>query len=165
MLRPKHLLIVTGAGVLAIAAALIDGALQPTNCGGNSAALANVRQYMLFVQQAALANPEHHFCVTSATPEQREQLADLASDIWVGGARYLVSTSPYGVPLHGPRTVLMVCDTPFRNVPRSTLMPPPPTHAASFSDGTTGLISVTEFNSLDRSTLKPLDELVAPPKR
>ncbi len=163
MLQPRYIIFATLVGGLA-SAFFFCVITQSSNCGGNSAALSNVRQYVLFVQNAAIESPEHRFCVASATPEQREQLADLASNLWVGNAHYLVSTSPYKGPSAGPRRVLMVCDTPFRNVPRSYWMPPPPTHAASFSDGTTGLISVAEFQSLDRSTFKPLDELINLPK-
>jgi hypothetical protein len=151
--------------ILAMAVALIAPALSTTNCGGNSAALANVRSYMLFVQRAAAESPDHQFLITSATAEQRRELSDLASDVWVKGAHYLVSTAPYRDASPEPRRVLMVCDIPFTNVPRRYLLRSPPTHAASFSDGTTGLISVAEFEALDRSTLRPLDELLALEKR
>jgi hypothetical protein len=57
--------------------------------------------------------------------------------------------------------LLIVCDCAFRNVPRQLIGSAPPTHAAAFSDGSTRLISTEEFAAIDRSSLVPLDELLA----
>jgi hypothetical protein len=131
-----------------------------SNCGGNTAAIWNVRQYCLIVEMAAASRPDHRFAIAAATPQEREDLAAVARGPWTGGARYLVSTQPYQAGASGPRRLIIVCDTPFRNVPRR-LIPSPPTHAAAYSDGTVALISVSEYAALDHSVLVPLDQFLA----
>lgn len=131
-----------------------------SNCGGNSAALHNVRQYYVILEMAAASRPGHRFAIASATPEEREELAAVARYSWTGAARFLVSTQPYQAAAPGPRRMIIVCDTPYRNLPRR-LIPPPPTHAAAYSDGSVDLISVSESAALDHSVLVPLDQLLA----
>ena len=138
-------------------------AVSGRNCGGNSAALSDMRYYELIASNAAAGSPDHRFCVTSATSEQREQLAFVTQGR-NSNARYLASTSPYPDPPGTPRRIIMVCERSFTNVPPPLLWPSPPAHAVAFSDGTVGLISVADFEALDRSTLKPMDELLAASK-
>jgi hypothetical protein len=145
------------AVLLALLTRLADSG---SNCGGNSAAIWNVRQYYVIVELAAASRPDHCFTSASATPQEREDLAAVARGPWTGGARYLVSTQPYRAGARGPRRLIAVCDTPFRNVPRR-LIPPPPTHAAAFSDGSVALLSVAQYAALDHSVLVPLDQLLA----
>ena len=156
-LRTALLWVAAFAVLLALLTQLADSG---SNCGGNSAAISNVRQYYAIVEVAAASRPDHRFSIASATPQEREDLAAAARGPWTGGARYIVSTQPYQAGARGPRRLIIVCDTPFRNVPRR-LIPYPPTHAAAFSDGSVALISVAEYAALDHSVLVPLDQLLA----
>lgn len=161
----KTLLEATAVAIIAmIATAMISSASRRSNCGGNSAALAHMYFYESFASEAAARSPDHRFRVTAITPEQREQFALVRHSSWNSNARHLASTLPYPDPPAAPRRIIMVCERPFTNVPRRLLWPSPLTHAAAFSDGTVGLISVAEFAALDRSTLKPLGELLDPSK-
>ena len=134
---------------------------QGSNCGGNTAALYVVHKYQLVAEWAAAESPNHEFAASSATAQQREDLESIANNSWIGGSHILVSSQPYRPRRAGPRTIVAVCDTPYRNVPRRILGLAPPTHAAAYSDGSVGLISVAEFEALDRTSLIPLDELLA----
>jgi hypothetical protein len=156
-LRTALLWIAAFAVLLAILAGMPDSG---SNCGGNSAAIWNVHQYYMIVDSAATSRPNHRFTIASATPQEREDLAAVARGPWIGGARYLVSTQPYQAGAHGPRRLIIVCDTPFRNVPRR-LIPSDPTHAAAYSDGTVALITASEYAALDHSVLLPLDQMLA----
>lgn len=148
--------------LLAIGVAVVS-ALVPlsygTNCGGNTAALARAREYALLARMGAMDNPEHTFRIVAVTAEQRKQLAELAHCHWIPEARFLVSTEPLVDRDSQPRQVIVVCDTPYRNVPRRWIGSAPAAHAAAFSDGTASLISPAEFAALDRSSFKFLDEL------
>jgi hypothetical protein len=131
---------------------------QPSNCGGNSEALNDVKLYALTLQWAAEARSDHQFDIASATLGQLKELRDLASG--PAGARYLVSPQPYRHPPTGQKRIVIVCDRTFTNVPRRLVGRAPPTHAVAYSDGSCGLISVADFEALDRSGFMPLDELL-----
>jgi hypothetical protein len=147
---------------LALVAALaIFQALQGSNCGGNSAALHDVRWYALLVQLAAEENPGRQFSIAEATPRERDELERIADDFWIPGARFWVSPLPQRIDAGQPPRLIIVCDREFRNVPRQLIGSAPPTHAAAFSDGSSRLISTEEFAAIDRSSLLPLDELLA----
>ena len=142
----------------------------PTNCGGNSAALSEVHGIALAALLNACDSPDHSFRFTTPTAWQREQLTHYGHTHWCPRARFLVSTAPiYELPLPLPpeherpqRRVITVCDTPYNNVPRKRFGSAPPTHAAGYSDGSYGLISLAEFAALDRTTFVPIDELYPP---
>jgi hypothetical protein len=144
--------------LLAIGAAGIPTFTYTTNCGGNSAALTTVRTYVALARVEAMDSPVHAFHVTSATPQQREQLAQLPGKFWLRRAHFLVSTVPVAAE-STERRVIIVCDTPYTNVPRRWLGSAPPVHAAGFSDGSTGLISTTEFAALNRTSFVALNDL------
>jgi hypothetical protein len=138
----------------------------PTNCGGNSAALNEVHGIALAALVYASDAPDHSFRFTTPTARQREELAHYGRTPWCRGARFLVSTAPISekqFPLRrepeAQRRVITVCDTPYTNVPRRRFGSAPPTHAAGYSDGSYGLISLAEFAALDRTTFVPIDEL------
>jgi hypothetical protein len=130
-----------------------------TNCGGNSAALVQVTEIAIVARLGTFDTPDHSFRFSTANAEQREQLSYLSRTHWLHGARFLVSTAPVSKHEAEPRRIIVVCDTPYRNVPRQWIGSAPPTHAVSFADGSKGLISVAEFAALDHSALVPLDEL------
>jgi hypothetical protein len=131
-----------------------------SNCGGNNAALCYVRMYSIFLENAADESPNGEFDVTSATPRQRTQLAEIAHCPWLRGGQILVSIRPYRSEPSEPRRIVAVCDRAFRNVPRYVFGTAPPTFAASFSDGSTALLTAKEFDALDRSAFGSLIEII-----
>jgi hypothetical protein len=142
-----------------LAAILIPALPRGTNCGGNSATLAQIFNITLIARIGAQDSPEHSFRFTAVNSQQREQLSDGARNHWLPGARFLLSTIPVSMQEDQPRRIIVVCNTPYRNVPRKWIGSAPLTHAAGFSDGTCSLISPAEFGALDFSTFASLDKL------
>lgn len=135
---------------------------QTSNCGGNSAALAQVVQIALIARFAASDAPDHSFRFNAAGPDEREQLAGFSRSPWLHGARFLVSAMPVEEEENQSRRVIVVCNKSYRNVPRQWIGYAPPTHAVGYSDGSYGLISPAEFAALDLSKFTPLDEVYQP---
>jgi hypothetical protein len=160
MKRKKLLLILGLMATLAIGAGFVLPLFaRASNCGGNSDALYRVRIYVLTARACATDNPDHTFRVTTVTPEQRKELADLAHDHWIPSARFLVSTAPLSEERSQSPRIIIVCDTQYNNVPRRWIGSAPSAHAAGFSDGTVQLISPVQFAALDKSAFAFLDEL------
>jgi hypothetical protein len=157
-MNAKVLMLVLGLGGLVVAS-LWDPA-RVMNCGGNSAALSKVRSITMVAVNGYL--PDHAFSFTSAGEPWRSELAQLSYDHWVPKAHFLVTTAPVTA---GARRIIVVCDTPYTNVPERRFFSAPPAHAAGYSDGSSGLISPAEFAALDRSTFVALDALYPPPKK
>jgi len=131
-----------------------------TNCGGNSAALARVRYIANVAIVGAYGTPDHLIHFEAADDEERELLAHEGRSQWLPHAHFLVSTVP--VSKEAAKRVIVMCDTPYRNVPQRWIGSAPPSHAATFSDGSCRLISPAEFAKLDRSAFVALDALYAP---
>ena len=150
-----------GLGVIGIAlgVAMLPMWSTSSNCGGNSAALAAVNSYVTMTVAETMDTPNQPFSVTAAIPEQRRQISNLPGADWVRRAHFLVSTVPFVPRSSEPRRVVIVCDTPYTNVPQRRFFESPPTHAAGFSDGTVGLISPKEFAALDPSAFIAIDKL------
>jgi hypothetical protein len=147
--------------VLPCVGLILPSILGATNCGGNSAALAHVSMYSKIVYMVADRRPDHTFSLASATPEERERIASITHPAWIGTGRYLISTQPVRVLPGEPRRMVIVCNRPFRNVPRRYLFANPPTHAVAYSDGTIELISEECYAALDRSSFIPADQWLA----
>jgi hypothetical protein len=159
-IRPLTLIVLTPIATFVATVGLVTIAVPASsNCGGNSAALAEIRLYLVIVQNAAACRANHEFALPSATSREREELSHVRS-YWNPGARLLVSVQPYRAHDQNSRRVIAVCDQPYDNVPQSWI-PARPTHAAAFADGSVRLISTREFAALDRSVLVPLDEVLA----
>lgn len=134
---------------IALVVFVLPALKQPSNCGGNSEALNDIKWYVGILRSAAETRPDHQFSISSATPSELVQLRDLASG--PAGAGFLVSRHPYCHSLKAPKRIIIVCDRAFTNLPRRLFGRAPPTHAVAYSDGSCGLISVAEFEALDRS--------------
>ena len=159
MSRKRLFLLVGLVAISAIGAGFVLPLFARSNCGGNSAALSNVRMYVLLARMGSTDSPDHVFHVLTVTPEQRKQLAHVAHDHWIPNARFLVSTGPLSEESSQSRRIIVVCDTAYRNVPRRWIGSAPPAHAAGFSDGSAELISPAQFAALDKSSFTFLDEL------
>jgi len=150
-------------GILAVVvSAAIPTKMHMSNCGGNSAALSQVRSIDQFALICADEAAGGTFEFTAADDHQREELASDARNDWLHDAHFLVSTLPIVRTEAQQRKIVVVCDKPYRNVPQQTFGSAPPTHAAGYSDGSPGLISTKEFAALDLSHFKALDELFPP---
>jgi hypothetical protein len=147
-------------GAFIISLAILEPALNPRrNCGGNTRVLFDVRLYLDFVDGEADDGPDQGFRVAAASPGLQRELADLAHDIHP--ARFLVTPTFYRPSVLVPRMIIIVCDTPYENVPQPIWLPGTPRHAAGYSDGSVSLISVAEYQALNLSSFRPLDELLA----
>jgi hypothetical protein len=135
---------------------------KTSNCGGNSAALGQVYYIAILARLGAMESEDHSFRFTEVSSEEREELARNSHNHWVKTARFLVSTDPVFEEETQGRRIIVVCDTPYRNVPQRWIGSAPPTHAVAYSDGSCGLISTAEFAALDLSKFRPLDELYPP---
>lgn len=153
----RNILILFGV-VLAIILVVAPG-LSHSNCGGNSAALVQVSQVATLAKLSISEEPDHAFRFASVNAEQEEHLSILSRSHWLEGARFLVTTAPLTERDIQLRRMIVVCDTPYCNVPQRLIGSAPPTHAAGFADGSAELISTEEFAALDLSTFVALDEL------
>lgn len=156
----RVLRLVPWLAALFVAYSLILSAWSPpSNCGGNSAALAEVSQIAMVARIGAVTSSNDSFSFAVASGEQREQLAMLSRSHWSDSSRILVSLQPIRADVGEQCRVIVACDTPYRNVPQSWFGLAPPAHAVAYSDGTSGLISPDEFAALDLSKFVPMDEL------
>lgn len=156
----RRTLLLAAACILGLAIALALAAPSSTNCGGNSDALAHIHGIAGIVRMFLVQNPTAELRLSAPPDDLRPDLAELSHFRSLPNARFLVTTSPItSRDLKQPRLVV-VCDRPYRNVPQRWFgLEAPPTHAAGYSDGSTALISESQFKALDRSTFVPLDEL------
>ena len=156
----KATILVRSFAAVVIAVALVAFSMNDaTNCGGNSAALFCVQDYVGLAKFEAEDSPDHLFRIGTITQDQQKQLSRIAHYDFIPQARFLVSTLPLSEKAVQPRRIIIVCNTPFQNVPRRWLWHAPSTYAAGFSDGSIALISPGEFAALDQSSFKYLDEL------
>ena len=118
--------------------ALFELGNSSTNCGGNTAALNQVGIITAILRGGA---PDS---------DQRSQLASNSQTHWCRGAHFLVKSDVTSGDDDRSRHIIAACDTPYSNL--STQWPGfrKPTHAVGYSDGSTGLVTVAEFFSLDR---------------
>jgi hypothetical protein len=126
---------------------------EKTNCGGNGYALTACAY---FTTAAEIVGQENHsrFEMGKMTKSEGKALQILAKEAWgVRNGDFLVKTNfPLGTTNN--RQVVVLCLREFANIPRPTIwnfFHQNPAHAVGYSDGTTGLVSPTEFQSLDLS--------------
>ena len=135
--------------------------MRPSNCGGNSAALSHVGSISLFAILASRERPDQSFMFTKLTETEQHDLADQVRSDWIRSARFLVTSRELEFPPL-ERYPVVVCDTPYRNVPERTFGLAPPTHAVAYSDGITGLISPEEYAALVQNDFIDLIAIVGP---
>jgi hypothetical protein len=151
-----NLLALGSASAIAIYGWLYLNADSTSNCGGNSAALAQVAMITETLQLWTLESANGKFALIAVSAEQRDELVRYASNNWIGDARYFVTSTPIDRN-SSQRRVVVFCDHPYDNVPRYTLGKAPPTHAVGYSDGSTGLLTVEQFKQLDRTSFVALE--------
>jgi hypothetical protein len=154
----KFLLILAAMVVAAFVAAL-SILSRPSNCGGNSAALAQVKHIALIAYVAAFESPSQTFRFTAPDAEQRIQLSKASLNYWIPDAHFLVSTNTVFGPETLPDQIVVVCDKPYGNVPRRLFGSAPLSYAVGFADGRSSLMSQEQFAALDLSKFVRLDRI------
>jgi hypothetical protein len=148
-------------GACAVLLAVASSITTRSNCGGNSAALTNVRGFVRWASLVAEDRPDRSFSIRIALYEDRWRLERYADSHWISGARFLVTTEAWIADSEERPILVIVCDTPFTNVPRRWIGTSPATHAAGYSDGSSGLISPEQFASLDKTSFEYLEDVLA----
>ena len=136
--------------LLICAAVLTPMLVRPTNCGGNSAAQSACRDIALSLRAIALDH-EDQVSIADLTPRERDYFRHVTGLSWLPDSRILVAPGPIIIRDGQPKAIVAVCDHPFDNVPRRFIGKAPLTHALSYSDGSTGLMSVEKFQRSDFS--------------
>jgi hypothetical protein len=121
------------------------------NCGGNSAALSDCQNYILFLWSWSDDYKSGTFHYSQADPFYRHRLTALAGSTAIRPSHLLARVEDVRVDPNAEKRVFMVCDQAFDNVPRRRFRRAPMTHAVAYSTGETGLITPAEFARLDLS--------------
>lgn len=125
---------------------------RTSNCGGNSAAASNCRNIVLDVRVEA-SDSDEVFNFEHISQDTRSDLARLSSNMWTAGAKYLLRSGQIHTG-EGTHEIVVVCDTPYDNVPQPTiwnLHRRTLRHAAGYSDGSIGWLTPAEFAGLSKS--------------
>jgi hypothetical protein len=145
----RTFLIAAGLMALALCAGALWPALaRPSNCGGNSAALAACQGYVTVLRLWAVDREDQKFRFDQADDEARQYLAQLPGASWISSARLLAMDDVLVDQLSSEKKIIMVCDRAYDNVPQR-IGRSPMAHAVAYSTGETGLISPEEFARLD----------------
>jgi hypothetical protein len=128
-----------------------------------------LQSYSVILSLTVAESSGESISATNLSPQYRDELGRrVARNHWVPGARFLVNTAPVTDAALTQHQVVIVCDTPYSNVPQRRFIKAPPTHAVGYSDGSIALISPAEFNKLNKASFVPLDTLYplppAPPQ-
>jgi len=135
--------------LIGLLAGIILPATKRSNCGGNSYALFACEQYS-FLAHLASDDGKSDFAISKLGDAEKSEAVKLAKSHWIGGADFLARTN-FTNPTSG-RLVIIVCEKPFDNVPQPNVWNfyrRNPAHAVGYSDGSSGLISLAEYSSLD----------------
>jgi len=162
MTRSQRTFLVAGGLVLALAlsaVALWPLLARPSNCGGNSAALAACKGYVTILQLWSGDHDGQSFRYDETDDETRQPLARLPGASWIRSARLLARVDDVRVDSAAEKWIIMVCDRAYDNVPQRTFGRSPMTHAVAYANGETGLISPEEFARLDLSGFTDLQGL------
>lgn len=149
----QRLVLIGGVAVaLVICGAILLPALaRPSNCGGNSAALAACQTVSLCFQLIADERGDAAVSIHELNENERGYFKHVSGLNWIGPGRVLVTTERVGTDGATGKAVIAVCDKPFDNVPRRLFGKAPLAHAVAYADGHTSLISTDEFQRLDLS--------------
>lgn len=161
MKRKTAIAIAVVVAVGLVAGILLPGLGHASNCGHNSYALFACREY---TRISGWATAEGKTIVFEFGETDKADAARLAKSHWIGGTDFLIKTNLAGGATL--RQVVIVCEKSFDNVPQPSIWNfyrKNPAHAVGYSDGSTGLISLSEFQALDKSGFVPLSSLAPTP--
>jgi hypothetical protein len=150
--KHKKLLIAFGLLLVLIAcgAALLPLVARSTNCGGNSAALAACKSAAICFRLIASERDGKPVSVADLSEAERDYFKQIAGLNWLGEAKVLVAAIPVSLDSQ-KQQIVAACDRAFDNVPRRVFGKSPLTHAVAYTDGSTALISVEDYQKLDVS--------------
>jgi hypothetical protein len=145
--KNKKLVGTVGAllALLLCGAALLPLLARPSNCGGNSAALAACKSVAGCFRLIASERGAGALAITDLSGDEREYFSQIGGQDMLGEANILVSAKA----VMSEKKIVAVCDAPFNNVPCYRFRKAASTHAVAYSDGSTALIPVAEFQQLD----------------
>ena len=109
--------------------------------------MSDCRNICLFTELYAL-DCGVSFDVGELPSEVIRELKAICDDHWVGSATFHIRRGELDIESN---EIMVVCDTPFSNVPRRWILTSPEQHAVGYADGSVGLISLPEFKQLDLS--------------
>src|ERR1051326_97232 len=143
--------VMSAAALVLVCAMAVPLLARSTNCGGNTAALTACRSLVGAFEIVATDRGGKSVTITDLTEKERENFRHPGGINWLGGGEVLVTKQPVIISETGPKTIIAVCTAAYDNVPRRWIGKSPMTHAAAYSDGSVGLISVPNFQRLDLS--------------
>ncbi len=158
--RVALLVVVAPIALVTLANVLDANFAASSNCGGNSAALFACSTLARVPHRALKEQPQAEMGFDSARrvlgarefPSRPSFLPD---------ATILIRSPAESWPRPPlPRIVVAVCTTPFSNVRIHSpwnIFASNQAHAVSYSDGSTGLLTVAEFHQLDLSGFVPIE--------
>lgn len=125
----------------------------PSSCEGNTAALAACKTVVTRLDMVSQdwTNAPVSVADIDSWENQHIKFGSLPGLEFLPHAKILVRSTPISFSGAGSHEIVAVCDTPFDNVPRRVFGKAPMTHAVSYSDWTSTLIPVEEFERLDLS--------------
>jgi hypothetical protein len=161
-LRPRPFALIAAAGALVLCLVIFIPVLAPpSNCGGNSRALAACKGVSACFQLISAERGSNILSIADLTQHEREYFNQVCDVAGLLQARLLVSRTMTAPNAATGRVVIAVCDKPFDNVPRGLFRKAPLTHAVAYADGSTGLILVEDFQHLDLSRFTDLRAIQA----
>jgi hypothetical protein len=161
-MNKKQLVFVLSAGLLFVVgcfALLFPLLARPSNCGGNSAALNNCKQILVY---SRLFNGKNRFLPDTnlMSSDDRKQFLLLSESHWTADANYWIRTNDLNP--NNPTQVVVFCDQVFDNVPQPTignLYKRNPAYAVGFANATTALLPPTAFAQLPKGDFAPIATL------
>jgi hypothetical protein len=131
---------------------LLPSLTPPSNCGGNSAALAACSHIGLCFSNISEKRGNQPVSIVELSAAERASFEFVLSDLsWIPNSKVFVTRSAIQVDSSNGKRIICVCHTPFDNVPQRWIGKAPLTHAVGYGDGSAGLLSVEEFQRLDLS--------------
>ena len=102
-----------------------------------------------------MAASDNHgvFDLDKLSGPEKAELASETTNRWIANAGFFVRKGTLDLEKY-PKALLIVCDTLYDNVPQPTFWnghKRNPAYAVGYADGSTGLISSSQFRALDRS--------------
>lgn len=143
----------TGSTVFVVGA-LLPALRLPSNCGGNTAASSACRAYVLAARISISDRSDSAFNFETAAEDDRTEMLDRLrrkSRTWLRNAGFYVRMGEFAVGPDAPKEIVVMCATPFDNVPQRRFGRAPMAHAVGYSNGKCGLISPEDFSQLELS--------------
>ena len=124
---------------------------RSSNCGGNTAAISACRAAVDALRSIAIEHKYQPYRIAELNEAERERFHHVPGLHWIYGARILVTSEPFTETERENKKIVVACNQAYDNVPQSRFSKAPMTHAVAYSDGSVGLIPLSDYKSLDVS--------------